>query len=94
MGNQVYFCHLPITAETKPEQEAQLIKLVEEQEIDLVILARYMQVLSDKSVSETHRKGDQYPPLIPAELQRWETLPSGPRQGCKTDWSNRSLCNR
>ncbi len=41
------FYHLPITAETKAEQEAQLIKLVEEQEIDLVILARYMQVLSD-----------------------------------------------
>ncbi|MDI3326318.1 formyltetrahydrofolate deformylase [Pontibacterium granulatum] len=43
----VDFYYLPITAETKPEQEAQLIKLIEDQEIDLVILARYMQVLSD-----------------------------------------------
>ncbi|MGO3346329.1 MAG: formyltetrahydrofolate deformylase [Marinomonas sp.] len=41
------FHYLPITAETKPEQEAELLKLIAEQDIDLVILARYMQVLSD-----------------------------------------------
>jgi len=41
------FHYLPITAETKPEQEAELLKLIAEQSIDLVILARYMQVLSD-----------------------------------------------
>ncbi|MCJ2188544.1 formyltetrahydrofolate deformylase [Novosphingobium beihaiensis] len=39
--------HLPITPETKTEQEARLLELIEEQEADLVILARYMQVLSD-----------------------------------------------
>ena len=42
------FFHLPITPENKLEQEAQLIDLVEEQEVDLIILARYMQVLSDQ----------------------------------------------
>ena len=41
------FFHLPITAETKAEQEAKLMALVEEQQVDLIILARYMQVLSD-----------------------------------------------
>ena len=41
------FHHLPITADTKEEQEAKLLELVREQKIDLVILARYMQVLSD-----------------------------------------------
>ena len=41
------FFHLPITAETKDEQEAQLMALAEEQQVDLIILARYMQVLSD-----------------------------------------------
>src|SRR5690606_35711840 len=39
--------HLPITKETKDEQEAALEALVEEQQVDLLILARYMQVLSD-----------------------------------------------
>jgi formyltetrahydrofolate deformylase len=41
------FHHLPVTAATKAAQEAQIIALLEAQRIDLVILARYMQVLSD-----------------------------------------------
>lgn len=41
------FHHLPITAETKLSQEAKLIELVEQERIDLIVLARYMQVLSD-----------------------------------------------
>jgi formyltetrahydrofolate deformylase len=43
----VPFHHLPVAAETKPEAEARLMALVEELDIDLVVLARYMQVLSD-----------------------------------------------
>jgi len=42
----VAFHHLPITAETKSEQEAQILGLVEQLNIDLVVLARYMQILS------------------------------------------------
>ncbi|MGQ7349054.1 formyltetrahydrofolate deformylase [Quadrisphaera oryzae] len=41
------FHHVPITAATKPEAEARLLELVTESEADLVVLARYMQVLSD-----------------------------------------------
>ncbi|AKH43888.1 formyltetrahydrofolate deformylase [Altererythrobacter atlanticus] len=40
--------HYPITRETKPQQEAQVRQVVEETEADLVVLARYMQVLSDE----------------------------------------------
>jgi len=39
--------HLPITPETKAAQEARLLALIAAQKADLVILARYMQVLSD-----------------------------------------------
>lgn len=39
--------HWPVTKATKPEQEAKLIALVEESGAELVVLARYMQVLSD-----------------------------------------------
>ena len=42
----IAFHHLPVTAETKAAQEARLWKLVQETRTDLVILARYMQVLS------------------------------------------------
>lgn len=41
------FHHLPVTRETKQAQETQILKLVEETKTDLVVLARYMQVLSD-----------------------------------------------
>ena len=41
------FEHVPVTAATKPEAEAGLLTLVEEHDVDVVVLARYMQVLSD-----------------------------------------------
>lgn len=41
------FHHLPVTKETKPAQEAQIKAIVENTGSDLVVLARYMQVLSD-----------------------------------------------
>lgn len=40
-----YF-HLPVTPETKPQQEQQLLHLVAEQKVELLVLARYMQILS------------------------------------------------
>src|SRR3981189_3030993 len=42
------FPHLPITKETKPQQEASIWKLIQETDTDLVVLARYMQILSDE----------------------------------------------
>jgi formyltetrahydrofolate deformylase len=44
----IAFHHLPITPENKLEQEARLMDLAEQQQVDLIILARYMQVLSDQ----------------------------------------------
>jgi formyltetrahydrofolate deformylase len=41
------FHHMPVTKETKFEQEADLWKLIQESKTDIVVLARYMQVLSD-----------------------------------------------
>lgn len=41
------FYHLPVTRQTKMEQEAQIWQLIQETQTDLVVLARYMQVLSD-----------------------------------------------
>lgn len=42
------FHHLPVAKETKPEQEGKLLALVDEYQVDLVVLARYMQILSDE----------------------------------------------
>jgi len=41
------FHHLPITRETKPQQEAEIKRLVERTGAELIVLARYMQILSD-----------------------------------------------
>ncbi|GGC01219.1 formyltetrahydrofolate deformylase [Novosphingobium endophyticum] len=41
------FHHLPVTKETKAQQEARIKAIVEETGAELVILARYMQILSD-----------------------------------------------
>jgi formyltetrahydrofolate deformylase len=41
------FVHVPVTAATKAEAEQRLLDLVAEHDADLVVLARYMQVLSD-----------------------------------------------
>jgi formyltetrahydrofolate deformylase len=46
----VPFVHLPVTPETKPQQEQQMLALLRQQNIELIVLARYMQILSPKFV--------------------------------------------
>jgi formyltetrahydrofolate deformylase len=41
------YIHVPVTPTTKPQAEQRLLELVDEYRADLVVLARYMQVLSD-----------------------------------------------
>ncbi len=48
------FHYLPVTPDTKPQQEAALLGIIEETGADLVVLARYMQVLSDELVQQLH----------------------------------------
>jgi formyltetrahydrofolate deformylase len=48
----VPFHYLPITRETKLEQESQIAELVRQTRADLIVLARYMQVLSDGLVAK------------------------------------------
>jgi len=44
----IRFVHLPVTKEKKRQQEQTLLQIVEETGTELVILARYMQILSDE----------------------------------------------
>jgi formyltetrahydrofolate deformylase len=46
LGYGIPFHHIPVTAETKSAVEAKQVALLQELRVDLVILARYMQVLS------------------------------------------------
>ena len=71
------FVHIPVTPATKPQAEADLLALVDEHDADLVVLARYMQVLSDDAVQGAARPRDQHPSLVPAGLQGRQAVPPG-----------------
>ncbi|WP_128891731.1 formyltetrahydrofolate deformylase [Erythrobacter sp. HKB08] len=45
------FHHLPITRDTKPAQEARVRAIAQETDAELVVLARYMQILSDEQAA-------------------------------------------
>ena len=47
LPDDIPFWHLPISKDSKSRQEAQIKELVEETRADLIVLARYMQILSD-----------------------------------------------
>lgn len=51
------YTHLPVTPQTKRDQEAQIIQLLEQDETNLIVLARYMQILSPTLI-------DRYPGRI------------------------------
>ena len=53
--NELAFHHIPVTQDTKPDAERQLLDVIEETQSDFVVLARYMQILS--SELSTHLSG-------------------------------------
>ncbi len=48
----VPFHYLPVTPETRPQQEAQILDLITKENVDLAVLARYMQILSPNLCKE------------------------------------------
>ena len=50
------FLHFPITPENKEEQEERELKEIRNQGVDLIVLARYMQVLTNRFVAEYPNK--------------------------------------
>lgn len=54
---RIPFFSLPVTAATKQEQETQILDLLKRHHVDLVVLARYMQILSEEMIAKA-------PPVI------------------------------
>ncbi|MEC3907546.1 formyltetrahydrofolate deformylase [Tamlana sp. 2201CG12-4] len=50
------FYHIPVTKDTKQEAENKQLQLLKEHQIDFVVLARYMQIVSEKLISEYPNK--------------------------------------
>jgi formyltetrahydrofolate deformylase len=53
---KIPFYYLPISSETKDNQEKLVRDLIEKENIDLLVLARYMQILSSGFVADYHGK--------------------------------------
>ena len=70
--------HVPATRGTRADAEARLLELLRDR-CDLVVLARYMQILIRRVPRARRRTGHQHPPLVPAGLRRRRALPAGPR---------------
>ncbi|MCB1084827.1 MAG: formyltetrahydrofolate deformylase [Chlamydiia bacterium] len=50
--HKVPFTYLPVTSDNKQEQEQKLLQIIEDKQVNLIVLARYMQVLSDHICSK------------------------------------------
>ena len=50
----IRFVHLPVNKDNKAEQESALLDIITETNTDLVVLARYMQILSDALCQKLH----------------------------------------
>ncbi|MDH7809639.1 MULTISPECIES: formyltetrahydrofolate deformylase [unclassified Rhizobium] len=48
VNHDIPFHHIPVTKENKPKAEARIMEIVEGSGTELIVLARYMQVLSDR----------------------------------------------
>lgn len=46
--HRIPFFHVPISADTKPEAEQRLLDIIEDTKADTIVLARYMQILSNE----------------------------------------------
>ncbi|THV60182.1 formyltetrahydrofolate deformylase [Flagellimonas alvinocaridis] len=54
---KIPFYHVPVTKETKENAEAEQLKLLKEHQVDFIVLARYMQIISPRLI-------DTYPQKI------------------------------
>ncbi|MEX0686895.1 MAG: formyltetrahydrofolate deformylase [Balneolales bacterium] len=54
--HDIPFYHIPVNAENKVQAEREQLKLLEKYDIDLIVLARYMQILSPEFVARYHHK--------------------------------------
>lgn len=60
------FHHIPITKETKIEAEAQQLALLEQYQIDLVVLAKYMQILTPEFLAQFPKVINIHHSFLPA----------------------------
>lgn len=64
---EIPFVYIPVTKANKPETEAEQMRLVKKHEVDFIVLARYMQIVSDDFVRQfPHRIINIHHSFLPA----------------------------
>lgn len=63
---EIDYHYIPITKDNKPEQEAKQLELLQEYKIDLVVLAKYMQVLSPELINQFPQSINIHHSFLPA----------------------------
>ena len=76
--HRIPYHYLAVDKADRTSQERTLIRLLDDLDPDLVVLARYMQILSPRSVRPPGGPLHQHPPFVPAQLQRGQALSPGP----------------
>jgi len=75
--NSIPYYHLPTTQKTRKKAEQRLLEIVADTQSELVMLARYMQILSDGLYTQLAGRIINISPLVPSWLQRRQTLSPG-----------------
>jgi formyltetrahydrofolate deformylase len=71
------FHHIPVTAATKAQAEAKQLEIIESEGAELVVLARYMQVLSNDLCKKLAGRAINIHHSFPAQLQGRQALLPG-----------------
>ena len=88
------FHHMPVTRTPRRRPRRGCWSWSTQEDVELVVLARYMQVLSDDLCRQLSGRDHQHPPLLPAELQGRQALPPGARPRGEADRRDRALRHR
>ena len=90
----VPFRHTPVDPADKAAAEQAQLRRLDELEVDLVVLARYMQILSPDFVGPAAGADHQHPPLVPAGVRGRAALPPGQGARGEADRRHRPLRDR
>ena len=68
VNHDLPYHHIPVSHDTKIEAEARQMEIITAYKAELIVLARYMQVLSDQMCTKNVRPDYQYSPFISAQF--------------------------
>ena len=92
-GFGIPFIHIPVNRASRAQAEAEQLKLLTDN-VDLVVLARYMQILSGDFLQAGGSAGNQHSSLIPARFHRCRAVSEGERSRRQADRRDRPLRDR